>query len=155
MKVRDLAQYSASFITSVWVGGIWVMGYLAVPLLFETLPDRQLAGMLAGKMLSGMAWLGIACAFYLAALQFYQSGRLAWQQKSLWIILAMLLLLAVGQFVIQPIMADLKFQALPLDVMQSDFAGAFKKWHGCASVLYLVQSLLGLILVASPSVSRH
>ena len=59
----------------------------------------------------------------------------------------MLLLVLIGQFGIQPAMAELKAQALPLDVMHSAQAGQFKALHGVASILYLVQSVLGLLLL--------
>jgi hypothetical protein len=59
----------------------------------------------------------------------------------------MLLLVLAGQFVLQPILADLKAQALPLDVMKSALASQFMTWHGISSILYLIQSLLGIALV--------
>ena len=53
----------------------------------------------------------------------------------------------VGQFGIQPIMADIKAQVLPGDVMHSAFAERFRMLHGISSILYLVQSLLGAVLI--------
>jgi Domain of unknown function (DUF4149) len=148
--VRNIPFYLASLSRVFWVGGTWAVGYLAVPVLFKTLPDRQLAGLLAGQMFSWMAYVGIGCALYLLAYHMQQSGRLVWKQKSFLLIAAMLLLLLIGQFVIQPIMVGLKAQALPLDVMQSALAAQFKALHGVSSILYLIQSLLGLVLVISP-----
>jgi hypothetical protein len=59
----------------------------------------------------------------------------------------MLLLVVTGHFGIQPILAQLKAQALPADVMQSVFADRFRTWHGVASIGYLIESLLGIVLV--------
>jgi hypothetical protein len=59
----------------------------------------------------------------------------------------MLLLVLIGQFILQPILADLKLQALPLDVMNSALASQFKTWHAVSSILFLIQSLLGIALV--------
>ena len=132
---------------SVWVGGMCVIGYLAVPVLFQTLPDRQLAGMLAGKLFAAMAYTGIVCALYLLAYYFAQFGRQAFRQKTFWVIAAMLLLTLAGQFGIQPILAGLKAQAMPDAVMHSVYAESFRTWHGVASIVYLVQSLLGIALV--------
>jgi uncharacterized membrane protein len=147
MIVRNIPNYLASMCAVLWVGGIWAVGYIAVPVLFKSLPDRQLAGLLAGKMFSWMAYVGIACAVYLLAYQIYQLGRVAWKQKAFLLAVAMLILVLVGQFGIQPVMADLKVQASPLDVMQSAMASQFKALHGLASILYLLQSLLGVGLV--------
>jgi uncharacterized membrane protein YozB (DUF420 family) len=147
--LRNIPSHLASLCTVLWVGGIWAVGYLAVPVLFQSLPDRQLAGLLAGKMFSLMAYVGIGCAVYLLANQIRQFGINAWKHKTFILIASMLALLFVGQFVIQPFMAALKAQAFPLDVMQSSLASQFKVMHGLASILYLIQSLLGLVLVIS------
>jgi hypothetical protein len=149
MMLRNIPNHLASVCTVLWVGGIWVVGYLAVPVLFQTLPDRQLAGLLAGKMFSVMAYVGIGCAVYLLANKIQRFGRNVWKHKTFILIVSMLVLLLVGQFVIQPFMVAIKAQAFPLDVMQSSLASQFKVMHGLASILYLIQSLLGLVLVIS------
>jgi hypothetical protein len=131
----------------LWVGGIWAIGYLAVPALFQSLPDRQLAGLLAGKLFAWMAYVGIGCATYLLAYQIHQLGSNVLKQKIFILVISMLTLAVAGQFVFQPMMAALKAQAFPLDVMQSALASKFKLMHGLASILYLMQSLLGLLLV--------
>jgi hypothetical protein len=144
--VRNIPHYIASLSTVLWVGGIWAIGYIAVPVLFQSMPDRQLAGLLAGKMFTWMAYVGIGCAAYLLAYQIHQLGSNIFKQKAFIIIISMLTLTVAGQFVFQPMMAVLKAQAFPLDVMQSALASKFRLMHGLASVLYLIQSLLGLVL---------
>jgi hypothetical protein len=59
----------------------------------------------------------------------------------------MVLLTIAGHFGVQPILAKLKADALPRQVMESALRDRFATWHGVSSVLYLVQSLLGLWLV--------
>jgi hypothetical protein len=129
------------------VGGMWMLGYVVVPMLFKILPDRQLTGMVAGQLFTLLAYIGIACAAYLLAYQLQQSGRAAIQHTAFRLTVILLLLVLVGQFVLQPILADLKVQALPLDVMNSTFAGRFKMWHAISGILFLIQSLLGIALV--------
>jgi hypothetical protein len=75
------------------------------------------------------------------------SGYSALRELRFCIVAAMLVITLLMQFGIQPLMADLKAQALPLDVMQSAFAGRFRMWHGVSSVFYLLESLLGALLV--------
>ncbi len=147
MIMRNLPQHLASLSVTLWVGGMWMLGYVAVPMLFKVLPDRQLAGMVAGHLFTSLAWIGIVCALYLLTLQVQQLGRAALRHTSFRIALVMLLLVCIGQFALQPILANLKVQALPLDVMHSAFASQFKTWHGVSSILYLIQSLLGIALV--------
>jgi hypothetical protein len=60
----------------------------------------------------------------------------------------MALIVAASQFGIQPLMAQLKADALPREVMESVLRDRFATWHGVSSILYLMQSLLGLWLVA-------
>ena len=47
----------------------------------------------------------------------------------------------------QPILASFKAQALPREVMESVFRDRFSTWHGIASTLYVIESLLGAVLV--------
>jgi hypothetical protein len=44
-------------------------------------------------------------------------------------------------------MAQLKADALPRGVMESVLRDRFSTWHGVSSILYLIQSMLGLWLV--------
>jgi hypothetical protein len=145
--MRDLPRYLATLSITLWVGGMWMLGYIVVPVLFRVLPDRQLAGMVAGLLFSLQAYIGIACALYLLIHQIQRSGRAALRHNTFRVTLAMLLFVLVGQFVLQPILAGLKVQALPLDVMNSALAAQFKTWHAVSSILYLIQSLFGIALV--------
>ncbi|HSH72243.1 MAG TPA: DUF4149 domain-containing protein [Methylophilaceae bacterium] len=138
----------ALIIITLWVGALWAIGYLAAPTLFYTLQDnRQLAGVLAGKMFGFVAYVGMISAFYLLVHRLVRFGTPALKQGFFWATLVMLLLVLAGHFGIQPILAGLKAQAMPVDVMQSVFADRFKTWHGVASIAYMVESLLGLVLV--------
>ena len=145
--MSKISHALALLAATLWVGGIGAIGYLAVPVLFQTLADKQLAGMLAGKLFSVTAYLGIICGVYLLAYYVVQLGSQAFRQKAFWVVGIMLLLTLIGQFGIQPILADLKAQALPMEVMKSALAGSFRTWHGVASIMYLVQSILGVALV--------
>ncbi|HEY6093675.1 MAG TPA: DUF4149 domain-containing protein [Gallionellaceae bacterium] len=146
--VKNWPHAMATWLASLWVGGMAAVGYLAVPALFHALPDnRMLAGALAGQLFAAMAYAGMVCAAYLLAYAWWRGGRVAWRQGTWWLVLCMLALLLLGQFLLQPQMAALKAQALPLDVMHSDFAARFAALHGVASVLYLLQCLLGLGLL--------
>jgi hypothetical protein len=75
----------------------------------------------------------------------------AFKSPVFWLVLFMLLLTVAGYFGVQPIMAQLKADSLPREVMESALRDRFAAWHGVSSVIYLVQSLLGLLLVAVQS----
>jgi MFS family permease len=132
---------------TLWVGGLFAIGYLAAPVLFSQLADRSLAGTVAGAMFSVMAWVGLACGTYLLLYVLAGKGWRAIQSGVFWIVLLMLALTAAGHFGVQPILAQLKADALPRQVMESALRDRFSTWHGVSSALYLVQSLLGVALV--------
>ncbi|MDH3949218.1 MAG: hypothetical protein OEU74_09690, partial [Gammaproteobacteria bacterium] len=69
----------------------------------------------------------------------------AWHRNwRVWVLLLMLLLIVIGQFYLQPLMAELKNAGLS---EASDNARRFGQLHGLASVVFLINSLLGLGLV--------
>ena len=133
-------------IITLWVGALWTTGAVAY-VLFNTLQDKQLAGQLAGKFFSYVSYLGLFSGFYLLIQRLLSDGTLAIKQSYFWAVLVMLLLVLAGHFGIQPLLAQLKANAFPSDVMQSVFANRFKTWHGVASIAYVIQCLLGFILV--------
>jgi len=143
-----LADQIALLLAAAWAGALWAIGYLAAPALFQALPgDRMLAGMLAGELFARVALLGMACGGFLLAHAWMRDRAAAARRGYLWIVLAMLALTLIGHFGIQPEMAALKAQVLPDDVMQSAVRDRFVLWHGVASVLYLAESLLAVVLV--------
>ncbi len=146
--VKNLPDLLAAWSVALWVGGLWAIGYLAAPVLFYQLDDRMLAGALAGRMFSWIGWVGIVCGAWLLLFRLSRFGAGALRQAFFWIALVMLLLTLAQQFGIQPIIQQIKDQALPQDVMQSLFKDRFQAWHGVSSVVYLIESLLGLALVA-------
>lgn len=145
--MKQFPHHTASLAITAWVGGLWAIGYLAVPILFRAQPDKQLAGMLAGQMFVALGYVGIVCGTYLLLLRLLMSGKAALREMPFLLVAAMLVISLLIQFGIQPVMADLKAQAMPLDVMQSGFAAQFKMWHGVSSALYLIESLLGAALI--------
>ena len=105
--------------------------------------------MLAGKMFTVISYIGIACGSYLVVYRIARLGGAALKEGFFWAAALMLILTFAAHFGIQPIIERLKEAALPRDVMQSVFRDRFSAWHGISSILYLVQSLLGLFLVLS------
>lgn len=144
---RRVAEGAASIVLVAWVGSLWAIGYIAAPVLFASLPDKQLAGMLAGRLFEIGAWVGMAAAVYLLGYRLLREGASALKTGFFWLVLIMLLFTAASHFGIAPIMQSLKDQAMPQAVMQSMFADRFARWHGISSIVYLVNSVLGLVLV--------
>lgn len=145
--MRRLAEALYLVAIAAWAGGLWAIGYLAAPVLFASLGDRQLAGAVAGKLFSLVGWIGLGAASYLLSFLIVRWGGQAFRRSVLWLVLTMAVLAAASLFGIQPLMAQLKADAWPRDVMDSLMRDRFVAWHGVSSILYLVQSVLGLWLV--------
>ncbi len=141
-----MAQKFSLIIITLWVGALWATG-LSAYVLFSSLQDKQLAGGLAGQLFNIVSYIGMASAFYLLIQRLLEYGTGALKHSFFWAVFVMLLLVLFGHFGVQPILAQLKADALPSDVMQSIFAERFGKWHGVASVAYVLECLLGFVVV--------
>lgn len=133
-------------VITLWVGALWSTGLAAI-VIFDTLADKQLAGSLAGKLFTVVSYIGLASAIYLMIQRLLDYGTVALKQSYFWAVFFMLLLILASHFGIQPILTQLKIDALANNITQTVFASRFKTWHGVASVAYLLQCLLGFVLV--------
>ena len=145
--MRTLTDALQSITVTLWVGGLWAIGLIVAPLLFHTLTDRSQAGMLAGQFFTVITYIGLGCGAYLLLFRLARFGGQAFGQLLFWSVVLMMALAAAGQFGVQPIMAGLRQQALPSEVMQSIFRDRFAAWHGVSSVFYLIECVLGLVIV--------
>lgn len=149
-KQAGLTGWLNPLLLTLWVGALW-MTAITASVLFQTIPDRQLAGLVAGKLFTIVSLIGLACGLWLLLQRLVSEGFSAFRQGWFWVVLGMWILVLIGEFGIQPLLAQLKASALPKDVMQSVFASRFKTWHGIASIAYLVECLLGVWLVIKSS----
>ena len=145
--MNRLADYLFAFGITLWVGALWAIGCIAAPVLFNALSNGAQAGALAGRMFNIVAWISVVVACYALIYLFFKDGLRSFKTGVVWFIVGMLLLTLAGHFGINPILAGLKSQALPRQVMESVLRDRFMPWHGVSSVLYLIQSALGLALV--------
>lgn len=139
-----LSGYSGErLLLTLWVGSLWAIGYLAVPMAFANL-DVQLAGDYAGKLFFAVNVLGIVSAGILLISRLFVFGvkhfHRYWRS---WLILLMLLVSIMFVFYIQPEMKALK----QLGLQQEAIVAEFNKLHGLSESLYLLISLFGLMLV--------
>jgi hypothetical protein len=147
--LNRLAEHLALVIVTLWVGGMWAVGYLVAPVLFDMVSDRVLAGRVAGRLFDFVGWFGLGSAIFLMLFIALRLGWGAFRSGLFWLVLVLLAMVAAGHFGIQPLMAELKANAWPRDVMNSVMRDRFATWHGVSSVLYLIQSLMGAILVVA------
>lgn len=149
-RQSGLTGWLNPLLLTLWVGALW-MTAITASVLFQTIPDRQLAGQVAGRLFTIVSYIGLASGLWLLLQRLASEGFSAFKQGLFWVVLIMWILVLVGEFGIQPLLAQLKASALPNDVMQSVFASRFRTWHGVASIAYLVECLLGVWLVVKSS----
>ena len=127
-------------VVTLWAGSLWTVGYLVAPTLFGTLADRALAGTIAGSMFRVEAWLSLACAAALLVMLSTAKDVTGQRRKILLgIVVAMVVCTLVSHFALQPVMAAMK---------EAGDKSTFGMLHGVSMVIYLVQSLLAVVLVA-------
>ena len=136
-------------LTVAWVGSQLTIGYAVAPVLFASL-DRMTAGSVAAQLFRIEAVLGAVCGVLLLALGnvLVRRGVDAYRQLR-WLLAGMLLCVLIGYFALQPFMNALRIAAMNAgtDVGQSAYAGRFGMLHAVSSLFYLIQSLLGVVLV--------
>ena len=145
--MRRIAELLYPVVLTFWVGAMWTIGYVVVPVLFSALGDRQLAGAIAGRLFHALGWIGLGCAAYLVLVLILRAGRSTFRTRGVWLIVLVALLSTAGLFGVQALLEQFKLDAMPQAVMDSIFRDRFAAWHGVSNVLYLLQSLLGLVLV--------
>ncbi|NDC10758.1 MAG: DUF4149 domain-containing protein, partial [Oxalobacteraceae bacterium] len=99
-----------TLLVTLWAGSLWTVGYLAAPLLFASLPDRTLAGTIAGTLFRAEAWLSLACGILLLAI-FRADTNLPSRTTCLRIVIGMLLCVVIGYFGLHPFMAEIRAAA--------------------------------------------
>ena len=147
---RIRTQRIFSLFSGLWVGSFITVGFLVVPVLFSSLGDRQVAGMVAANLFKTIAYTGVAWSVFLMVM----ANHLVRQgsdhyRVTRWILLGMLVCTVGAAFIIIPWMNSLRDQALylGLSVRESTNAVLFSRLHGVSSTLFMIQAVLGLALV--------
>ncbi len=143
----NISNASERLIITLWVGGLWAIGFLAVPLAFIKLDDPMIAGDYAGQLFYAMNIIGLASGLALLLIFFIRRTTTSSSWR-LWLVLAMLALTALFHFYIQPEMAAIKMLDWRND---AELSQQFDQLHNLSSKIYFVICVLGLALVVSDS----
>lgn len=115
-------------VAALWWGSLTALGALVVPLLFQHLETKAMAGRMAAQLFTGQTWLSIACALLLLVISrrntVFTQAQPA-QGAIIFIVLGLLLALV------------LEFGVAPRIVMRQNLAW----WHGLGSAMFLGQWL--------------
>ncbi|KVV40325.1 hypothetical protein WK81_20035 [Burkholderia ubonensis] len=136
-------------LSAVWVGSLLTIGYAVAPVLFRSL-ERTTAGSVAAQLFRIEAVLGVVCGVLLLVLSNQQVRRGCDEYRRVrWILAAMVGCVLIGYFALQPFMNALRVAAMDAgtDIANSPYASRFGMLHGVSSLFYLVESVLGLMLI--------
>ena len=150
MQAFQTAQRLFFLITGLWVGGFLTIGYFVAPVLFSGLLDSQIAGMVAGNLFRIESYLSVGVCVALMVLANLLVNRGLNQYRLVrWLLLAMWACSIVASFILIPWMESARstasFEGVP--VMLSSAAALFGRLHIASSLIFLLESALGVFLV--------
>ena len=145
MSLSAIFQTTERVLLTLWVGGLWVIGLVVAPVLFRNY-ERMLAGDIAGRLFAAMSFLGMLCGALLLAFAVARARQRVWRDWRVGALLLMLGITMTGEFGLAARMRELK-ELISLPPVAPSVAVEFGRLHGIASLLFLTNSALGLVLV--------
>ena len=131
---------------AMMLGLIVVSGYVVTPLLFAKLATSAEAGRVAGELfhLVNVGVLILAAAVAGFWIRIKELGRLNWSMLT-----AVVLLLALNEFILFPQLAEIKALLGPIDQLAADDVrrSEFGTLHGVSAMIHLLAAVASTILV--------
>jgi hypothetical protein len=131
-------------LVALWAGALWTVGFIVAPALFQLIPERALAGSIAGQLFNSVHWVAVIAGGYVLLFAMMRHRREAVRRGTVWLVVAMLAIVAIGALGIQPHIAELRAASMAGDAALYD---RFRMWHGVSSALYVLSSMLAVVLV--------
>jgi hypothetical protein len=128
MHMRTLFRLLPLWAAALWWGGLGIIGFLVVPLLFVHLPTPAMAGAMAARLFTAQTWVSVACTvlLLLASGAHGDAPVVRRVQAARLFIAGGLLLALLGEFAVAPRIVARENLAL---------------WHRIGTGLYLLQWL--------------
>lgn len=122
-------------VLAAWGGALAATGGLAAPMLFRVLPERALAGLVAGELFRLITWVSIACALLAWGIPGARGAARSVERQLVFVPAA---LLAGNEWLLRPVLqaARVAGQVTP----------AFIAWHALSAALYGVATLVVAVL---------
>ncbi len=122
---------------ALWAGALVTVGGLVAPTLFAILPDRHLAGFIAGELFRRLTLGSLVVALALLALG---AGR-ARARSPRWLLpLVPAALLALSEYGVRPLLEAAR-------AASGAGSTAFVAWHGVSTLLYVAAGIVVVVLL--------
>jgi Domain of unknown function (DUF4149) len=137
-----LATRAAALAAGLWAGVIACIGAMAAPIAFATVASSE-AGRIVGRLLAQEAYLGLALAAVLFAIERVRSGEAARAgagsvfSVTLVLVLATLFCTVAGHFAVQPMLVAARL---------GQGAWSFGALHAISGGLFVLKGMLALLL---------
>jgi hypothetical protein len=145
----DLRTAGERIVLTAWVGAMWTVGFVVAPLLFRVLTSRVIAGDIAGRLFGIINDIGLGATTALLLSAGQVCGREFLRRWQVWALLLVAVLIVTSEFVLTPMMQSLRDAAHGVDIEKTAEYGRFMALHGVSATLYVINSVLGLALVAA------
>ena len=145
MTLSAIFQAIERVVLALWVGGLWMTGLVIAPVLFRSY-ERMVAGDIAGRLFWAMSLLGMAFGVLLLAFTAARARQRVWRDWRAIVLVVMLVITVIGEFGLAVRMRELK-ELMVLPPVAPAVLSEFGRLHGIASLLFLANSALGLVLV--------
>lgn len=142
--IISIYQFSKISIT-LYLGGIWTIGIVVLPLLFHTL-DPITASELTSQILNITAYIGII-ALIINLIDVIKNHKFAlFKTKKFWYIIVMSSILIVNYFAIFPIVYNLrhKLSIIAHQVIASQ-NNIFDFWHSLSAIFFIINCIIGIL----------
>ena len=122
------------FFAALWWGSLSAIGFVAVPMLFASLPAPAMAGYMAAKLFAAQTWISIACCALLLVFSKRKHAEKMeqWAQAAIGFVITGMLLALLVQYGVSP-----KIVARE----------NLKLWHGVGTVMYALQWLCAALVL--------
>lgn len=145
MTLSESLAAAERLLLTLWVGGLWVVGFVVAPVLFANYIPA-VAGDVAGRLFAAMSLLGLACGALLLGLAVQRARLRVGRDWRAGVLVLMLVITAIGEFGVAARMRLVK-QVAPHHEQGAALRAEFGRLHGVANALFVANSLLGLVLV--------
>ena len=145
MSLSAILQAVERVLLTLWVGGLWMTGLVVAPVLFRNY-ERMVAGEIAGRLFAAMSMLGMVCGALLLAFAAARARQRVWRDWRVGVLVVMLAITIIGELGLATRMRELK-ELMILPPVAPAVLSEFGRLHGIASLLFLANSALGLVLV--------